>query len=108
MSTIVGSVLGAAPAAAHAALQGMWHGHGPGGYGMMGWGYGGWFLSWIILIIVAAVVVYLVVRASKGPGSGPRAEADATEILRQRYARGEITKEQFDEMRKVLEEHSPR
>ncbi|MCL4435378.1 MAG: SHOCT domain-containing protein [Thaumarchaeota archaeon] len=31
---------------------------------------------------------------------------DATEILRQRYARGEITKEQFDQMMKDLAEKS--
>jgi putative membrane protein len=31
---------------------------------------------------------------------------DATEILRLRYARGEITKEQFDQMKKDLDEQS--
>ncbi len=30
---------------------------------------------------------------------------DAHEILRQRYARGEITKEQFDQMMRDLEQH---
>ena len=30
---------------------------------------------------------------------------DAREILRQRYARGEISKEQFDQMRRDLEQH---
>ena len=30
---------------------------------------------------------------------------DAHEILRQRYARGEITKEQFDQMNRDLEQH---
>jgi putative membrane protein len=30
---------------------------------------------------------------------------DAREILRQRYARGEITKEQFDQMTRDLEQH---
>ena len=30
---------------------------------------------------------------------------DAHEILRQRYARGEITKEQFDQMTRDLEQH---
>ena len=30
---------------------------------------------------------------------------DAREILRQRYARGEITKEQFDQMNRDLEQH---
>ena len=30
---------------------------------------------------------------------------DAHEILRQRYARGEITKEQFDQMSRDLEQH---
>jgi putative membrane protein len=30
---------------------------------------------------------------------------DANEILRQRYARGEITKEQFEQMQRDLEQH---
>ena len=30
---------------------------------------------------------------------------DAREVLRQRYARGEITKEQFDQMNRDLDEH---
>ncbi|MDG6902652.1 MAG: SHOCT domain-containing protein [Nitrososphaerota archaeon] len=30
---------------------------------------------------------------------------DAREILRQRYARGEITKEQFEQMSRDLEQH---
>jgi putative membrane protein len=30
---------------------------------------------------------------------------DAKEVLRQRYARGEITKEQFDQMNRDLDEH---
>ena len=32
-------------------------------------------------------------------------DGDSSEIVRQRYARGEITKEQFDQMMKDLEQH---
>ena len=35
-------------------------------------------------------------------------EDDAVQLLRQRYARGEITKEQLEQMTRDLEEHSSR
>ena len=35
-------------------------------------------------------------------------EDDAVQLLRQRYARGEITKEQLEQMTKDLEQHSSR
>jgi putative membrane protein len=91
------------------------------GGGMMGYGWGGWMgpgmmggfgLGWGILMLIfwAAVVggiVLLVLRlAGQNPATAPdgsRAEDRALEILRERYARGEITKEQFDQMRKDLE-----
>ncbi len=39
----------------------------------------------------------------QGPAIGAPEEPAAGEILRRRYARGEITREQFDEMRAVLD-----
>lgn len=66
-----------------------------GGYGMMGWGMGmgiGMLLFWGVIIWLAVV---LVERAS---GRGE----DASEILRKRYARGDITKKEYEEMKKEL------
>ena len=89
--------------------------HGPGegpcagmmGPGMMSWGYGmGWL--WFILTIVfsIAVVVGIVffirwITLSAGKG-GMRSEESALDILKKRYARGEITKEEYEKMKKDI------
>jgi putative membrane protein len=70
----------------------------------MHWEYGmggGWMmLFWILLATAAiALVVWAIARAASqsSPAAGtPPARAE--EILRERYARGEITREQFDQM----------
>lgn len=77
-----------------------------GGYGgmMSGWGYNpiGWLVSLVFWALVIGGVVWLVVWLARTAGGTPRSDS-AIEILRARYARGEITKEQFDQMRKDLE-----
>ena len=66
------------------------------GYGM---GFGGGFmlLFWILIIIV----VILLVRSVAGhfPAERPRR---ALEILEERYARGEIEQEEFEQKRRDL------
>ncbi|OGI29096.1 MAG: hypothetical protein A2288_02120 [Candidatus Moranbacteria bacterium RIFOXYA12_FULL_44_15] len=74
---------------------------------MMGWG-GGWgfgvfgmiisLLFWAALIIA---VVYLIKYLGRGAHHAPG--EDAAEILKKRYAKGEITKEDYDRMKKELE-----
>jgi len=76
-----------------------------GGGGMMGYGgYGGMFM-WLILIIVIAVVVYLVYNRNIGAGGalGGRRESPQ-DILKRRYAKGEISKEEFERLKRDLEE----
>ena len=75
------------------------HGWGP----FMHFGFGG-ITMWIILLVVVGVILY-VVFSSKKSGSGsilPRERP--IDILKQRYARGEITREQFQEMKRDLEQ----
>lgn len=82
------------------------------GYHMMDWG-GGWYgmmfapLFMILLVAIVIAVAVLLVRWLSGPshgvghhpGSSPRAPLD---ILKERFARGEIDKEEFEERRRVL------
>lgn len=70
------------------------------GYGHMMGPWGGGVFMWLGGLIVVGVLVYLLVKGFGGGGS-PSQET-ALDILKKRYARGEITKEQFDEMKKDL------
>lgn len=74
------------------------------GYGghMMDYGFGGIFM-WIIFLIIVGVAVYLIVQSTRPKGFyGPSGETPK-DILKKRYAKGEITKEEFDKMKKDLE-----
>lgn len=76
-----------------------------GGYGMGDWGFGfGGLLMilWWVLIIVGIVAL---VRWLAGPSfglSGTR-EPTALDILKARYARGEIDREEFEQRRRDIE-----
>jgi putative membrane protein len=65
------------------------------GYGMMGGGYGIIGLIFCILVLIGLVLLikYL------WKGSAKRGDS-AIEILKKRYASGEITKEEFEEKKK--------
>jgi putative membrane protein len=67
------------------------------GFGMMG----GMFLFWIALILLAVFLARGLFQPSQA-SNGSRAPLTASEILEQRYARGEITQEQFLQMQKDL------
>ena len=75
----------------------MWH--------MMDYGFGGLFM-WIVFVVLIVLAIYFVVQVSKvrgpSPPPGPPSETPL-DILKKRYARGEITKDQFDNMKKDLE-----
>ena len=76
---------------------------------MFGYGYGGpggwlWMLGGLV---VMAGFVLLVAWALGGTPRQGRDDAHPTplEILRERYARGEITQEQFEQAKQILERH---
>lgn len=85
------------------------YGHGPGNWG---WGhmmpFGGWGMILLLLIVVIVVVGLL---RTSGRQSGSTASLPGTgekesplDILKKRYARGEIDKDQFEQMKKDLQE----
>lgn len=78
---------------------------------MMGWDGGGWgmgfgavsmLLSWIVVIVVVVAAIRWF-GSTAGIGGAPARGGDrALEILRERYARGEIGKEEFDAKRRDI------
>lgn len=78
----------------------MWNG------GWYGWLFGP--IMMIVFVAVTVVVVVLLLRWLGGGGHGgvPHGPASKTplDILKERFARGEIDKEEFEERRKLLEE----
>jgi len=72
------------------------------GYGHMMDYWGAGIVRWLLLLVLVVVVVYFLVRGSGAGGSRPTPNETPLDILKKRYARGEITKEQFDEMKKDL------
>jgi putative membrane protein len=75
--------------------------------GMMGGGmsffpYGG-VIVWVIVLIAIGVAVYFIVRSQRGRGLGLDVNRETPlEILKKRYARGEITREEYEDMRNTL------
>lgn len=79
----------------------MW-GHMDGyGWSMMGFGMIGITLFWILLIV--ALVLLVKVLWKSGSGSGRSQEKKPLDILKERYARGEIDKEEFDQKKQDLQ-----
>ena len=84
--------------------QGGWHMH--DWDHMMDYPHGG-ILMWIIFLALVVLAIVLIVqstrgRAPSGPVSGPAPET-AIDILKKRYAKGEITKDEFDRMKEDLQ-----
>jgi putative membrane protein len=111
---VIGIVIGLALIvliAAGVALSGWGRGYGWGmmGPGMMGGGWGMPFLGPIFgMVLVGLIiggVVWFVQSLSRGeprPGGGGTVGETPLEILKRRYASGEVTKEQFEDMRRTL------
>lgn len=83
-------------------------GPGYGAYGM-GWGYGmGWFWNiimvafWIAVIVAVVLLVRWLIIMPRAGGHLAKLEDSPLEILKRRYARGEINKEEFEEKKKDL------
>jgi putative membrane protein len=93
--------------ASYAFAQGPGGGYGMGP-GMMGWGYGmGWFMSvimvgfWIAVIAGVVLLVRWVVSVVE-KDRGPQPQETALDILKRRYAQGEITKEEYEKIKKDI------
>lgn len=71
---------------------------------MMGYGYGGYGggFMWLMMIVLIGIVVYFLFQVSKSKNSVGSDMETPLDILKKRYAKGEIDKEEFDRMKKDL------
>lgn len=82
---------------------------------MYGWGWdsggagiAGFIFMMVFMAVVVAAIVFLVVwlvRGASGPGhaAGPPPAEAPLEILKKRYAKGEIDKAEFEEKKRGLQ-----
>src|SRR5579859_2343826 len=76
------------------------------GVGPWFWGFG--LIGLLIRVAIWGAIIMFAVRFFRGKigrwdGDPYRSEHSSLEILKQRYAAGEISREQFEEMRQVLD-----
>lgn len=77
-----------------------------------GWGIGGWesiLIGGVMMLLFWGglfALVFFGIRAATGTGRRQEAEPtdQALSILAERFAKGEITSEEYQEMRRVLQE----
>ena len=85
----------------------------PGGFTMMGpWGWSGMWFGWLLMVGFTVAVILLIVwlvrlsatgrNENTGENRVAQRNESALEILQARYARGEISKEEYLEMRATL------
>ncbi len=85
-------------------MVGLGGGYMSGMMGMMGYGEGSMVLIPIAFLVLIAIGAYYLVAGSAGTGrSASNRGGRALEILRERYAKGEVTRGQFLKMKRESE-----
>ena len=89
------------------AQQQEWPYHGPHMWGGGGWMFLGLLMMIAFIAAIVAVVVLLFRWLGESQGAAPPTPPgrNPLDILKERFAQGEIDKEEFEERRRVLDEH---
>lgn len=70
------------------------------GFGGHGWGMGWW---WIVGVLVLIAVIWIIVKSmNQNTGSAQSSGKSALDILKERYASGEIDQEEYEKRKKDL------
>jgi|SRR4051812_31659163 len=79
------------------------YGDWPGPWHMWGWGFG-WIFPVLMMVLLFAACFFFMNRMPFGHRHDPLGDttASALRILNERFAKGEISKEEFEEKRSVL------
>jgi putative membrane protein len=105
ISAFIFFILGLYPTSSVFAQQGRYDGPSMmGGWGM-GW-FGGIFMVvfWILILVGFVFGIRWLLQATGKKGDSGQRGSRAIDILKERYARGEIDKAQFDSMKRDLAE----
>ncbi len=85
---------------------GAWSWSAPGMIGMMGMTGYGWGLMFLIpltfLVLVALGAYYLITEFARGGRSTPSSDRRILDTLKERYAKGEITRDQYLKLKEEL------
>lgn len=67
-------------------------------------GFGGMWFGWLIWIVIIGAVIWAFIQFTSQKHQKPQdsQKEDALDILKKRYAKGEISKEEFERMKKDL------
>lgn len=71
------------------------------GWGGFGWGWIGWLVMILFWLIIAGLAIWLV-SALVGSARTSRREPDPRQLLDIRFARGEITEEEYRKAKELL------
>jgi putative membrane protein len=72
------------------------------GYGhMMGYGYYGGFM-WLLILVAIVIAIYFLLKSLRFKGFDHSTAETPLDILKKRYAKGEINKEEFEQKKKDL------
>ncbi len=70
------------------------------GYGMFGWGLVGWIVMILFWVAIVALVVWVLGNLLRT--RSPHSEESALDILKRRYATGEISQAEFEQARRAI------
>jgi putative membrane protein len=70
-------------------------------YGGHWWGMG---FSWLTGVVFIVLIIWLIIRVVNQDAYHRNRSSTAMDILKERYAKGEISKEEFEEKRKLIEQ----
>lgn len=69
---------------------------------MMNFGYGGGMFMMFIFAIVIGLVIYFIITNTKSNRYAGGSSETSLDIIKERFAKGEITEEEFEKMKKAL------
>ena len=98
------TTLAARAAAAQSVAERDWFWHPGWGWGHMIFGSLMMIVFWGAIIVLVVLLVRWLIRGDASDQRGPASHPTALEVLQERFAKGEIDREEYEERRRILSE----